>query len=565
VNTLVAFEAGSGPVLVAGGNYAFPLGSAAQWDGSAWTTLGTVGSGAYGDIRAFEVYDGGSGTELYAAGGFGGVGGIPARGIARWNGTQWSAVGSGLSGNLWPLAMALTVCDLGSGAALFVGGPFSSAGNQAARCIARWDGSSWWPLGSGLSANANPWVACVKGFDSGSGTELYAGGNFTSAGGIAANYVAKWNRSTWSPLVAIDEGTDGPVHAMEVFDDGSGPALFLGGSFTTACGILAANIAKWDGTSTSPLATGAGSDVRTLTVFDDGSGARLIAGGDFAYAGGIQVNHIAKWDGTRWWPLGTGLNGPVYSLAVHDDGSGPALFAAGMFTLAGGTAARSIARWDGASWTPLGGGIWGGQEAVYALASFGAGPDYTSDLFAGGSFEAAGGMPAENFARWRGCAYPVSTFCFGDGRVAMCPCNNLGAIGHGCDNSTGNGGARLYATGSTRPDSIVLHARGELPEALSIFLQGDALVPATVPFGDGLRCAGGHLRRLYVRNAVHGEADAPVGDDPPITARSAALGDPIAPSASRLYQAYYRDPHVTFCPAPQGGLFNITSGVRIQW
>ena len=33
-----------------------------------------------------------------------------------------------------------------------------------------------------------------------SGSDLYAGGEFTTAGGSAANYIAKWNGSSWSAL-----------------------------------------------------------------------------------------------------------------------------------------------------------------------------------------------------------------------------------------------------------------------------------------------------------------------------------------------------------------------------
>ena len=35
-----------------------------------------------------------------------------------------------------------------------------------------------------------------------SGSNLYAGGYFTTAGGSAANYIAKWDGSSWSALVS---------------------------------------------------------------------------------------------------------------------------------------------------------------------------------------------------------------------------------------------------------------------------------------------------------------------------------------------------------------------------
>ena len=43
-----------------------------------------------------------------------------------------------------------------------------------------------------------------------SGTNLYAGGGFTTAGGVPANYIAKWDGSAWS---ALGSGMDGDDYA----------------------------------------------------------------------------------------------------------------------------------------------------------------------------------------------------------------------------------------------------------------------------------------------------------------------------------------------------------------
>jgi hypothetical protein len=157
------------------------------------------------------------------------------------------------------------------------------------------------------------------------------------------------------------------------------------------------------------------------------------------------------------------------------------------------------------------------------------------------------------------------SFCYGsDVAAEACPCGNAGGSGRGCQNSAASGGAQLSASGMTSPDSVVLAASGELPSVLSIFLQGDAaIVPVT--FGDGLRCAGGHLKRLYAKNASAGSTSAPSAGDPSITSRSAALGDPIAPGSSRFYQVYYRDPVLTFCPSPSGNAWNVGNAVAIAW
>lgn len=169
------------------------------------------------------------------------------------------------------------------------------------------------------------------------------------------------------------------------------------------------------------------------------------------------------------------------------------------------------------------------------------------------------------FVRDRGVP-PILAACFGDGSGAACPCANSGVAGHGCENSSSTGGALLSASGSPSlsTDTLVLTATGEKPTALSIVLQGSAFV-APIDYGDGLRCAGAILKRLYTKNAVGGTVIAPQGADPSVSARSATLGDPIPLGATRHYQVYYRDAVPSFCPTPQGGTYNISNALSAVW
>lgn len=90
---------------------------------------------------------------------------------------------------------------------------------------------------------------------------------------------------------------DGPVHALVVFNDGSGPALYAGGTFLRAAGVTVNRVAHWDGADWSALegpggigADGTGaSRVGALAIFDDGGGPAPFAGGDFGTAGGVTV------------------------------------------------------------------------------------------------------------------------------------------------------------------------------------------------------------------------------------------------------------------------------------
>lgn len=161
---------------------------------------------------------------------------------------------------------------------------------------------------------------------------------------------------------------------------------------------------------------------------------------------------------------------------------------------------------------------------------------------------------------------PISPYCgAGDPNLTTpCPCAVNGASGHGCENSAGTGGSVLSGSGTPAPDTLLLTASDELPSALSIFLQGNASVPAGIVFGTGVRCAAGTLKRLFVHNASGGVVSAPSGGDPSITAKSASLGDPIAPGSLRYYTVYYRDPQGG--PAGCGGAtFTTSNGVSIQY
>lgn len=158
-------------------------------------------------------------------------------------------------------------------------------------------------------------------------------------------------------------------------------------------------------------------------------------------------------------------------------------------------------------------------------------------------------------------------FCFGDGSQSVpCPCSNSGVCGRGCDNSAATGGAQLGWSGTLVPDTLVLTSAGQLPSASSIVLQGSAALASPVSFGDGLRCVGGSLKRMYVKAAVNGTVVAPGLGDLSISDRSALLGDPIAPGSMRSYQVYYRDPVAGFCSVAQGGDgWNVSNAVRIRW
>jgi hypothetical protein len=280
----------------------------------------------------------------------------------------------------------------GTDGSLYAGGSFTTAGGVTANYIARWDGAQWHPLGSGLGGTS---LLTVLALAVGPDGSLYAGGSFTTAGGVAANCIARWDGVQWHSLGSGVTGTSIPsISTLALGPDGS---LYAAGNFTTAGGVVANSIARWDGTQWHPLGSGMNSPVSELVVGPDGS---LYAGGGFTTAGGVAANGVARWDGVQWHSLGSGIDGGVIALAFGPDGS---LYAGGGFTTAGGVAANYIARWDGVQWHSLGSGM---NYIVSALAS---GPD--GSLYVGGGFTTAGGKPSSYIAQWTGVVpRPVAWF-----------------------------------------------------------------------------------------------------------------------------------------------------------
>jgi len=148
-----------------------------------------------------------------------------------------------------------------------------------------------------------------------------------------------------------------------------------------------------------------------------------------------------------------------------------------------------------------------------------------------------------------------------------CPCNNPPANApRGCNNSSHTGGARLTSDGvaSIANDTVVFTTDGERPTATSILFQGNVHWSQGVLYGQGVRCALGLIKRLYVKTAAAGSITAPQPGDPSVHARSESRGDPIQAGESRYYAVYYRDPTIPF-PCDSSRNFNITQMQEVLW
>lgn len=152
-----------------------------RWDGNSWEELGGGLPGT--DVFDFAIYDG----KLIASGVFDSTEFFPG-GLAAWDGKSWARLGDALIS-----PTALTIFD----GNLIVGGNFDAVAGVAAEGVARWDGANWSALGDGF--DINPFQAGVLAFTEFNG-DLVAGGELETSGGTPISNIARWNGSSWEPI-----------------------------------------------------------------------------------------------------------------------------------------------------------------------------------------------------------------------------------------------------------------------------------------------------------------------------------------------------------------------------
>ena len=323
-------------------------------------------------------------------------------------------------------------------------------------CTFTLNAQTWHPVGSGASST----VYALEPFAG----ELYAGGLFTQIGGINANYLARWNGSTWAPVASLinfmaADGLYANDTALYIGDSGrvrywNGTGLFnltgqTSSSFNSTVYTIAhyqdtlycggffsspfARIAKWNGTDYESLTTGCDAQVIALAPFED----KLFVAGNFQLAGDSLVNHTALWDGQAWAPMGAGVNNDVFAHCFFQD----TLYIGGRFTQANGLPASRVAKWNGSQWVQVGGplndfvgtmtvyrdqlyigGAFTNPSRIARLAGntwvpVGGGCNarvttlqvFNDSLFVGGEFNEAGGVTASRIAKWHLPMPPVAT------------------------------------------------------------------------------------------------------------------------------------------------------------
>ena len=254
--TIFAVAVAPDGTVYAGGLGSSDLGGVAatngigKWDGTAWSALGTGLATGTDAVGAIEVV----GSRVYAGGGFTGIGGSGGNNLAVWNGSSWAALAGGN-----PNA-AVAELTRGTDGRIYIGGSFTTLGSVAASYIGATDGSQYFAVGGSSALNDLVWgIASLS-------DALYVGGQFTAINGVAIprSGLARWNGGafvpadiafTVTPVVSrIERGPDGSLYV----------ALRSGGTTSTAAAVT---------TVTNP---GTAKAYPTLTIKGPSSGTSRI-------------------------------------------------------------------------------------------------------------------------------------------------------------------------------------------------------------------------------------------------------------------------------------------------
>ncbi|RYE22610.1 MAG: hypothetical protein EOP51_12715 [Sphingobacteriales bacterium] len=266
-----------------------------KWDGSQWNKyakgfyLTNTNLGSYHASSLYDAieYNG----KLIVCGEFDRAGSNNISGIAEWNGSDWSALGTGLTDpitglNIYPHKMFLYNSNL------YVVGNFKKAGGVTVNGVAYWDGSNWHAMGDGFNS-------AVYGIEEYKGS-LYACGEFTKSGSDDLYSIAKWDGAKWVNA-GISLTTDVPGykafgHTLKKVGD----LLYVSGGFDQCIDanmqiVPGNNVLEYDGNSWYAMDGGTDGDLEGIIDYGNG---QVLFGGGYTKAGNITVNSMSLWHST---------------------------------------------------------------------------------------------------------------------------------------------------------------------------------------------------------------------------------------------------------------------------
>jgi hypothetical protein len=349
--TTSAVPAGaSGIVVLEGGAWSVP-GPILTFQSGSSDFVAAVNDVAYADD------DGDGVASLFATGYFDKAGGAPMPRIARLSGANWVALGSGLSGRGTALE---SLPGAKSRDELIVFGSFTTAGSAWVRGSARWNGSDWGALGAmapTLGVDAPILGTALFDHDGDGVKSVIAAGQFRYAGTTVTQGVALFDGSQWTSLGGLAGWTLGGTAALVADLDGDGvETLYVAGTDGGSGNSIAAFVPGASGGGWSQLGGAISQRIGVMAVADhDGDGIEdLFAAG---FAGSSLAPTVLRWTGAGWVALAGSLSGAdaVNDLvAFDDDGDGRA----SLFAAAGrndpNVFLNRVRKWSAGAWATVG-------------------------------------------------------------------------------------------------------------------------------------------------------------------------------------------------------------------
>lgn len=302
------------------------LGNIARWTGDHFEPFQVGGSTDFNnEVFALYVWN----NQLYVGGAFTTAAGTTVNRIARWSGTAWEALppGGASSNAVGFNNSVLSLYEYGG--KLLIGGRMTNVrGTNTHSHLTAYDGGAtasaftWLDgtTGNGSdnfpTTNGNVWCMLNQ---SGS---LVVAGSFATIAGVTYNHIAKWSGSAWSALgtgvdsPALDSGSTASTSAIRCLAIFGGD-LIAGGHFGSMSGVGSTQyIAKWNGSAWSAMGAGittTGNFVRSLYVL----GSDLVVGSTLANGATDAGDYIQKWTGSAWASFATGFNGVVAAIGEY--------------------------------------------------------------------------------------------------------------------------------------------------------------------------------------------------------------------------------------------------------
>lgn len=257
------------------------------------------------------------------------VGNLQVNGIASWDGMEWEALGNGIEGSVSSL---LVLND-----ELIVGGSLTNIAGVPAS-LGKWNGQEWVVIPFPQNLDGGTPLITGMAFHN---NELYIGGLFSYIiGGETYSNIIKYDGINWHPVYGGIRGSS-YLTSMTIFQD----QLYVAGAFIQAAGNAGNNIMRLGATGWEDVHGGVWGEniyqVHALHVHHDA----LYVSGSFEMVGdGVVARNIARWDGEKWCALGGGaLNYMILDMETFRD----TLIVAAGATLANGDIIKNISKWTG--------------------------------------------------------------------------------------------------------------------------------------------------------------------------------------------------------------------------